>query len=393
LTKKIYYVINAFRVMNKNLNEQALHLHKKLKGKLEIVSKAKIENKHDLSLIYTPGVAAVSTHLALHKNLTGEYTIKNNFIAVISDGSAVLGLGNIGPEAALPVMEGKCILFKHFANIDAIPIVLSTQNPQEIINTIKVIAPSFGGINLEDIAAPQCFYIEEKLKKELDIPVFHDDQSGASVVVLAGLINALKVAKKDLKKIKIVVSGAGAAGSSIVKILHKKGVKNILVCDRTGIIYKRRSGNTKYKEDLAKITNFKMQKGKLEDALKNADVFIGVSSPNLVNQNMVKSMNKNSIIFALANPIPEIMPEKAKHAGALIIATGRSDYPNQVNNSLVFPGVFRGALDHKVKKITMDMLVKAAENLSRLVKKPTAENIIPSIFDKSVVKAVSSAIL
>jgi len=379
--------------MNKNLNEQALHLHKKLKGKLEIVSKAKIENKHDLSLIYTPGVAAVSTHLALHKNLTGEYTIKNNFIAVISDGSAVLGLGNIGPEAALPVMEGKCILFKHFANIDAIPIVLSTQNPQEIINTIKVIAPSFGGINLEDIAAPQCFYIEEKLKKELDIPVFHDDQSGASVVVLAGLINALKVAKKDLKKIKIVVSGAGAAGSSIVKILHKKGVKNILVCDRTGIIYKRRSGNTKYKEDLAKITNFKMQKGKLEDALKNADVFIGVSSPNLVNQNMVKSMNKNSIIFALANPIPEIMPEKAKHAGALIIATGRSDYPNQVNNSLVFPGVFRGALDHKVKKITMDMLVKAAENLSRLVKKPTAENIIPSIFDKSVVKAVSSAIL
>ena len=379
--------------MNKNLNEQALHLHKKLKGKLEIVSKAKIENKHDLSLIYTPGVAAVSTHLALHKNLTSEYTIKNNFIAVISDGSAVLGLGNIGPEAALPVMEGKCILFKHFANIDAIPIVLSTQNPQEIINTIKVIAPSFGGINLEDIAAPQCFYIEEKLKKELDIPVFHDDQSGASVVVLAGLINALKVAKKDLKKIKIVVSGAGAAGSSIVKILHKKGVKNILVCDRTGIIYKRRSGNTKYKEDLAKITNFKMQKGKLEDALKNADVFIGVSSPNLVNQNMVKSMNKNSIIFALANPIPEIMPEKAKHAGALIIATGRSDYPNQVNNSLVFPGVFRGALDHKVKKITMDMLVKAAENLSRLVKKPTAENIIPSIFDKSVVKAVSSAIL
>ena len=379
--------------MNKNINERALHLHKKLKGKLEIVSKAKIENKHDLSLIYTPGVAAVSTHLALHKNLTGEYTIKNNFIAVISDGSAVLGLGNIGPEAALPVMEGKCILFKHFANIDAIPIVLSTQNPQEIINTIKVIAPSFGGINLEDIAAPQCFYIEEKLKKELDIPVFHDDQSGASVVVLAGLINALKVAKKDLKKIKIVVSGAGAAGSSIVKILHKKGVKNILVCDRTGIIYKRRSGNTKYKEDLAKITNFKMQKGKLEDALKNADVFIGVSSPNLVNQNMVKSMNKNSIIFALANPIPEIMPEKAKHAGALIIATGRSDYPNQVNNSLVFPGVFRGALDHKVKKITMDMLVKAAENLSRLVKKPTAENIIPSIFDKSVVKAVSSAIL
>ena len=378
--------------MIKNINEQALNLHKKLKGKLEIVSKAKIENKHDLSLIYTPGVAAVSSHLALHKNLTNEYTIKNNFIAVISDGSAVLGLGNIGPEAALPVMEGKCILFKHFANIDAVPIVLSTQDPKEIIKTIIAIAPSFGGINIEDIAAPACFYIEEELKAKLDIPVFHDDQSGASVVVLAGLLNALKVVKKDLNKIKIVVSGAGAAGSSIVKILHKKGANNILVCDRDGIIYKKRSGNTTYKEELAKITNFKIQKGNLSEALKNADVFIGVSSPNLVNQNMVKSMNKNSIIFALANPIPEIMPEKAKHAGALVIATGRSDYPNQVNNSLVFPGVFRGALDHKVKKITMDMLVKAAENLSKLVNKPTVDNIIPSIFDKRVVKVVSSAI-
>lgn len=378
--------------MNKNINARALHLHKKLRGKIEMVSKAKIENKHDLSLIYTPGVAAVSTHLALHKNLTNEYTIKNNFIAVISDGSAVLGLGNIGPEAALPVMEGKCVLFKHFANIDAVPIVLSTQDPKKIINTITAIAPSFGGINLEDIAAPQCFFIEKELKLKLDIPVFHDDQSGASVVVLAGLINALKVAKKDLKNIKIVISGAGAAGSSIVKILHKKGVKNILVCDRDGIIYKRRNGNTKYKEELAKITNLKMQKGKLSDALKGADVFIGVSSPNLVNHNMVKSMNKNPIVFALANPVPEIMPEKAKDAGALIVATGRSDYPNQVNNSLVFPGVFRGALDHKVKKITMNMLISAAENLSRLVKKPTVDNIIPSIFDKRVVNAVSSAI-
>lgn len=378
--------------MNKNINTHALHLHKKLKGKLEIVSKVKIESKHDLSLIYTPGVAAVSTHLAQHKNLTSDYTIKNNFIAVISDGSAVLGLGNIGPEAALPVMEGKCVLFKHFANINAIPIVLSTQDPKEIINVVSAIAPSFGGINLEDIAAPACFYIEEELKKMLDIPVFHDDQSGASVVVLAGLINALKVVKKELKKIKIVISGAGAAGSAIVKILHKKGAKNILVCDRDGIIYKRRTGNTKYKEELAKITNLKSEKGKLNYALKKSDVFIGVSSPNLVNQNMVKSMNKNPIIFALANPIPEIMPEKAKHAGALVIATGRSDYPNQVNNSLVFPGVFRGALDNKIKKITMNMLVKAAENLSSLVKKPTAENIIPSIFDKRVVKAVSSAI-
>lgn len=378
--------------MKKDINIQALHLHKKLRGKIEMVSKVKIENKHDLSLIYTPGVAAVSTHLALHKNLTNEYTIKNNFIAVVSDGSAVLGLGNIGPEGALPVMEGKCVLFKHFANIDAVPIVLSTQDPKEIIKTIIAIAPSFGGINLEDIAAPQCFFIEKELKSKLDIPVFHDDQSGASVVVLAGLINALKVAKKELHKVKIVISGAGAAGSSIVKILHKKGVKNILVCDREGIIYKRRKRNTKYKEELAKITNLENQKGKLSDALKGADVFIGVSSPNLVNHNMVKSMNKNPIIFALANPIPEIMPEKARHAGALVVATGRSDYPNQVNNSLVYPGVFRGALDHKIKKITMDMLINAAENLSNLVKKPTADNIIPSIFDKRVVKAVSSAI-
>ena len=283
-------------------------------------------------------------------------------------------------------------LNKHFADINAIPIVLSTQDTKEIIKIVTGIAPSFGGINIEDIAAPQCFFIEKQLKSKLDIPVFHDDQSGASVVVLAALINALKVAKKELHKVKIVISGAGAAGSSIVKILHKKGVKNILVCDREGIIYKRRKGNTKYKEELAKITNLKSQKGILKDALKGADVFIGVSSPNLVNQSMVKSMNKNPVVFALANPIPEIMPEKAKHAGALVVATGRSDYPNQVNNSLVFPGVFRGALDHKIKKITMDMLIKAAENLSKLVKKPTANNIIPSIFDKRVVKAVSSAI-
>ena len=378
--------------MKKDINIQALLLHKKLRGKLEIVSKVKIENKHDLALIYTPGVAAVSSHLAIHKNLTNEYTLKNNFIAVVSDGSSVLGLGNIGPEAALPVMEGKCVLFKHFANIDAIPLVLSTQDPKEIIKTVIAIAPSFGGINLEDIAAPQCFFIEKELISKLDIPVFHDDQSGASVVVLAALLNALKVANKELKKIKIVVSGAGAAGSSIVKILHKKGVKNILVCDRDGIIYKNRTGNTKYKEELAKITNLKMYKGNLGDALKNADVFIGVSSPNLVNQNMVRSMNENSIIFALANPVPEIMPEKAKHAGALVVATGRSDYPNQVNNSLVYPGVFRGALDNKVKKITINMLVKAAENLSKLVKEPTKDNIVPSIFDKRVVKAIASAI-
>ncbi|MFH1826920.1 MAG: NADP-dependent malic enzyme [bacterium] len=376
----------------KDINLQALYLHKKLRGKLEITSKVKINNKHDLSLIYTPGVAAVSSHLALHKNLTNEYTLKNNFVAVISDGSAVLGLGNLGPEGALPVMEGKCVLFKHFANINAIPIVLSTQEPNEIIKTIVAIAPSFGGINLEDITAPQCFYIEKKLKSKLDIPVFHDDQSGASVVLLAALLNALKVANKKLQNIKIVISGAGAAGTSIVKILRSQNVKNILVCDRNGIIYRLRKGNSKHKKEIAKITNPSNLKGKLKDAMKSSDVFIGVSSPGIVNQSMIKSMNKNPVVFALANPIPEIMPKNAKQAGALIVATGRSDYANQVNNSLVFPGIFRGALDHKVKKITMKMLIKAAENLSSLIKKPTIDNIIPSIFDKRVVRAVSSAI-
>jgi malate dehydrogenase (oxaloacetate-decarboxylating) len=379
--------------MKKDINKQSLILHKKLNGKIGVYSKAKIKNKKDLSLVYTPGVAAVSSYLQKHKHLTGSYTMKNNFIAVVSDGSAVLGLGNIGPEGALPVMEGKCVLFKHFADINAIPIVLSTQDPDEIINTVVNIAPNFGGINLEDISAPKCFYIEETLKSKLNIPVFHDDQWGASIVVLAALINALKIAKKELTKTKIVVCGAGAAGSSIVKILYKKGAKNILVCDQQGIIYRSRKGNADHKEKLAKITNPQNIKGTLHDAMKLVDVFIGVSSPGIVLPGMVSSMNKNPIVFALANPIPEIMPDKAKKAGALIVATGRSDFKNQVNNALVFPGIFRGALDHKVKKITMNILIKAADNLSRLVKKPTPEKIIPSIFDKGVVKAVSSAII
>jgi len=378
--------------MKKGVNELALDLHKKLRGKMEICPKTQINNKNDLALIYTPGVAAVSTYLANNKSETNSYTMRGNLVAVISDGSAVLGLGNIGPEGALPVMEGKCVLFKHFAGIDAIPIVLSTQDPQKIIEAVLVIAPSLGGINLEDIKAPGCFIIEKTLREKLNIPVIHDDQWGASVVVLAALINALKITNREIKDTRIVVSGAGAAGSAIVKILHTKGARNILVCDREGIIYDSRPGNSSHKQKLAQITNSKQQKGTLKDALVKSDVFIGVSSPGLVSEDMVRSMNKQAIVFALANPTPEIMPDLAKKAGAYIIATGRSDYPNQVNNALAFPGIFRGALDHNVKKVTIEMLMHVAENLSRLVANPTPEEIIPSIFDKRVMKSVAQSI-
>ena len=375
-----------------NIYQEALKLHKKLKGKIAITSKIKVKNSRHLSLVYTPGVAAVSQYLAKNKGHLANYTIKNNTVAVISDGSAVLGLGNIGPEGALPVMEGKCLIFKDFANIDAFPIVLSTQDPDEIIKTIIAIAPGFGGINLEDIAAPKCFYIEKALKKQLDIPVVHDDQWGTATVVLAGLINSLKVVGKKTDQIKIVVLGAGAAGSAIVKILNAYKVKNILVCDRRGIIYEGRKGNSLYKEELAQITNINEEKGDLSLAMKKADVFIGVSGPNLLTASMVTSMNRLAIVFSLANPIPEIVPDQAKKAGTFIVASGRSDFPNQVNNALVFPGIFRGALDHKVKKITLKMLIKAAESLAFLIKKPTPEKIIPSIFDKKVVNAIAKAI-
>ena len=378
--------------MKKSINELALELHKKLRGKMEVCPKMQIKDKKDLSLIYTPGVAAVSTYVANHKSETNDYTMRGNLVAVVSDGSAVLGLGNIGPEGALPVMEGKCVLFKHFAGIDAIPIVLSTQDPQKIIEAVLAIAPSLGGINLEDIKAPGCFIIEKTLREKLDIPVIHDDQWGASVVVLAALINALKITNREIKDTKIVVSGAGAAGSAIVKILHAKGAKNILVCDRDGIIYDSRSGNSSHKQELAQITNPQQQKGTLKDALENADVFIGVSSPGLVSEEMVHSMNKQAIVFALANPTPEIMPDLAKKAGAYIVATGRSDYPNQVNNALAFPGIFRGALDHNVKKVTTEMLMHVAENLGSLVANPTPEEIIPSIFDERVMKSVAQSI-
>lgn len=380
--------------------KKSLALHKKLGGKIETKNKVDIKNFNDLSVCYTPGVGAVSKAIAADKKLVWDLTVRKNTVAVVSDGSAVLGLGNIGPEAAMPVMEGKAMLFKKFADVDAVPIVLATQDSEEIIKIVKAIAPSFGGINLEDISAPRCFGIEERLKKELDIPVMHDDQHGTAIVVLAALINALKVAKKDIAKVKIVISGAGAAGVAITKLLLNYGAKNIIVLDSAGTIYFNRPSLNKSKERLAGMTNLgckgiggmKCETGDLAGAIKNADVFIGVSAPNILTGEMVKSMADKSIIFAMSNPVPEIMPDVAKKAGAYIVATGRSDFPNQINNVLAFPGIFRGALDARVKTITDEMKLKAAINLAKIVKKPTPENIIPTAFNKAVVKAVVKAI-
>ncbi|MEX0916922.1 MAG: NADP-dependent malic enzyme [Candidatus Paceibacterota bacterium] len=375
-----------------NLKQRALKAHKRLEGKIAITPKGKLKTMSDLALWYTPGVAAVSSHLAKKKKETPDYTIKGNTIAVVSDGSAVLGLGNIGPEGALPVMEGKAMIFKAFAGVNAFPIVLNTQDKEEIIKTVKAIAPGFGGINLEDISSPRCFEIEERLKKELPIPVFHDDQHGTAIVVLAGLINAAKVTKRSMKDMRVVIVGAGAAGVAVAKILLRYGVKNIVVTDKEGIISKKRKNLNKAKEWLAQNTNKKSLDGGLSVAAEDADAIIGVSGPGNIKAHHVRSMNKDSIVFALANPTPEIMPEEAKKAGAAVIATGRSDFPNQINNALVFPGVFRGALDNRVRNITEAMKIQAALNLAHCVKKPTAEKIIPSIFAKQVVREVAKAI-
>ncbi|NLZ74556.1 NADP-dependent malic enzyme [Candidatus Falkowbacteria bacterium] len=375
-----------------DIYHKSLILHQKNKGKMAIISKIPLKTKEDLSLAYTPGVAEACRAIAKDKKLTRELTVKGNAVAVITDGSAILGLGNLGPEAALPVMEGKCILFKEFADVDAWPICLDTQDTEEIIKTVKQLAPVFGGINLEDISAPRCFEIEQRLKAELDIPVMHDDQHGTATVILAGLINALKVRGSDPENVSVVISGAGAAGVAITKLLLAYGFKNIVVCDRQGAIYKNRVGLTPVKVELALITNKTNKTGDLGEVLQGADIFIGVSSAGILSAEMVKSMQAKPIIFALANPIPEIMPEEAKKAGALIVATGRSDYPNQINNVLIFPGVFRGALDQRVKQITESMLIKAAENLASLIKEPTAELILPSPLDKEAVKVVAAAI-
>jgi malate dehydrogenase (oxaloacetate-decarboxylating) len=367
----------------------SIELSKKLGGKIEVRSKQKLTRKN-LAVLYTPGVAKVSLAVAKNKKLAFEYTIRKNSVAVVSDGSAVLGLGNIGPEGALPVMEGKALLFKELGGVDAFPIVLATQNTEEIITAVKAIALTFGGINLEDISAPRCFEIEKRLKHELDIPVMHDDQHGTAIVVLAAIINALKVVKKDVKKIKIVISGAGAAGVAITKLLLKYGAKHIVVVDSTGIIYKEREGGLNVsKMEIAEITNPHNIKGALEHALIGADVFIGVSAPNIITHLHISNMNKDAIVFAMSNPVPEIMPEEALKGGAMIVATGRSDYPNQINNVLAFPGIFRGALDARVKEITDNHKLAAAKALAALVKKPNRGKIITDALDLRAPKVVA----
>ena len=373
-------------------SEKALQLHKQLKGKISIELKDGLDTKDQLSTYYTPGVGAVSSHLALHPEQTAEYTWTNNTVAVVSDGSAVLGLGNIGPAGALPVMEGKAMLFKHFANIDALPIVLDVHSADEIVATVKAIAPSFGGINLEDISAPLCFEVEDRLKTDLSIPVFHDDQHGTAIVVLAGLINAIKITNKNLDNSRIVVVGAGAAGTAIIKLIKLYANPEILAVDSKGIISKERTDLNDEKKKLLEFTNKNNVNGSLEDALKNADIFIGVSKGGLLSAEHIKTMANDPIIFAMANPIPEIMPDEAKSAGVSVVATGRSDFPNQVNNALAFPGIFRGALDNGVKKITDEHKIAAAEALANLIADPTADKIIPTPFDSQVVPAVAAVV-
>lgn len=374
--------------------EKSLALHEEWKGKLETVAKMDIKTREDLALAYTPGVAEPCKVIAQDKEAAYRYTIKSNTVAVVSDGSAVLGLGNIGAYAAMPVMEGKAVLFKEFGGVNAVPICLDTQDAEEIIKTVVNIAPAFGGINLEDISAPRCFEIEERLKKLLNIPVFHDDQHGTAIVVLAGIINALKVTGKNKESCRVVVNGAGSAGIAITKLLLTYGFKNITMCDKSGILYEGCEGLNWMQESMMKLTNLSGQTGTLADALKGADIFVGVSAPNIVTPEMVSSMNKDAILFAMANPVPEIMPDIAKAAGARVVGTGRSDFPNQVNNVVAFPGIFKGALEGRATQITEDMKLAAALAIANLV--PDEElsdvNILPEAFDPRVADAVSQAV-
>ncbi len=377
-----------------DIDEKALELHKKYRGKITTSLRDADEiTKEKLSLYYSPGVAAVSREIAEHPETLRDYTWTNNLVAVISNGSAVLGLGNIGPKASMPVMEGKALLFKHFAGIDSVPITLNATTPDEIVAAVKAIAPSFGAINLEDIKAPECFEVEERLKAELDIPVFHDDQHGTAIVVLAGLINAMKVTGRKLEDAKIVVSGAGAAGTAIVKLLHHYAKPRIFVVDSKGIISEHRNDLNDEKKDLLLYSNFSGLDGSLENILEGADVFIGVSKAGTLTKDMVRSMSEDSVIFALANPDPEITPEDAHEAGALIVATGRSDLPNQVNNAIAFPGIFRGALDNRVLKITDQHKIAAAETIAALVENPTPDTVIPSVFDERLVPSIAKVIV
>ncbi|WPC40032.1 NADP-dependent malic enzyme [Clostridium sp. JS66] len=378
-----------------NYFEESLKLHEKNTGKIEVVSKIKVETRDDLSLAYTPGVAEPCRKIHENEENVYKYTSKGNLVAVVTDGTAVLGLGDIGPKAGLPVMEGKAILFKEFANVDAFPICVDTKNIDDIVKTVKLIAPVFGGINIEDIGAPRCFEIEERLKKELDIPVFHDDQHGTAIVVLAGVINALKVVNKKIEDIKVVINGAGAAGTAIAKLLLSSGVKNLIACDKVGILYRGIENVDDAKKELAKISNPENIQGTLTDALVGADVFIGVSAPGIISQDMVRSMNKDSIFFAMANPTPEIMPDEAKAAGARVVGTGRSDFPNQVNNVLAFPGIFRGALDCRAKEINEEMKIAAAYAIANSINEEdlNENNVIPSALDKKVAANVAEEIM
>ena len=374
--------------------KESLKLHYELKGKLEITPRAKVDSKEALSLAYTPGVAEPCLVIQKDVEKSYELTRRWNTVAVITDGTAVLGLGDIGPEAGMPVMEGKCVLFKAFGDVDAIPLCVRTKDVEEIVKTVSLLAGSFGGVNLEDISAPRCFEIEKRLKEVCDIPIFHDDQHGTAVVTLAGLINALKLTGKKIEEVKIVTSGAGAAGIAIIKLLISMGAKNVIMTDREGAIYKGRENLNPIKMEMAEITNLSMEKGSLSDVIKNADVFIGVSAPGTLNKDMVKSMAEKPIIFACANPIPEIFPEDAKEAGAAVVSTGRSDFPNQINNVLCFPGIFRGALDVRAKDINDEMKVAAAYAIAELVsdQELNAEYILPAAFDERVKDAVAKAV-
>ena len=374
--------------------EFALQEHEKWAGKIEVISRAKLDTPEDLAVCYTPGVAEPCIKISEDVDLSYKYTRRHNMVAVVTDGSAVLGLGDIGPEAGMPVMEGKCCLFKAFGDVDAFPLCVRTKDVDEIVKTVSLLAGSFGGVNLEDISAPRCFEIERKLKECCDIPIFHDDQHGTAVVTMAAMINALKVVGKKIDEIKVVTSGAGAAGIAIIKLLISMGLRNVIMCDRKGAIYKGREGLNKEKEEMAEISNQNMEKGSLADVIKGADVFIGVSAPGTVTQEMIHTMAPNPILFPMANPTPEIMPEEAKAAGAAVIGTGRSDFPNQINNVLAFPGIFRGALDVRASDINDEMKVAAAYAIANIItdEERNAEYIIPNPFDKRVAKAVAEAV-
>lgn len=374
--------------------KKALEMHKKWKGKIEIASRVPLKTKEDLSIAYTPGVAAPCLAIEKDPQLSYEYTRRNNMVAVVTDGTAVLGLGDIGPEAGMPVMEGKCVLFKTFGDVDAFPLCIRSKEVDDIVNTVALIAGSFGGVNLEDISAPRCFEIERKLKERCDIPIFHDDQHGTAIVTLAALLNALKLVKKDIHAISVVTSGAGAAGIAIIKLLMAMGLEDVVMCDRQGAIYKGRDNLNAEKMEMAEISNKKMKKGSLKEVIRGADVFIGVSAPGTVSEEMVRSMAKDPILFPMANPTPEIMPDDAKKAGAAIIGTGRSDFPNQINNVLAFPGIFRGALDVRASDINDEMKLAAACAIADLVPENelTPEYVIPSPFDERVAPAVAKGV-